>query len=420
MDYLLNIVKLLLPYVIWFIVLLLGICLTATKRFRIAGKVLLNLALLPVIWVITFLFLLIINFAGTTNLYNYVVIAYALILSAAISCVIWKIIKKKSIYIPLLAAFAAVTLTWGGYAIYENLDNNIPTIGESERIFADYMPYGEDSKIVVLDEAPSLTLTQELPRLDGATALYPVYAAFAQAVYPKEIFDDSPVFNDYLQCFTTSKAYERLIKGQTDMIFVASASEKQAAYAKEEGVELTFTPIGKEAFVFFVNAKNPVDGLTVEQIQQIYSGEVTDWSAFGSNMGKIRAFQRDEGSGSQTALQKLMQGKTLMAPPKEDVVTGMGGIIEQTADYKNYKNAIGYSFRFYSTEMVQNNQIKLLKLDGVAPTKENIINGTYPIASEFYAVTTQYSNPNCQPLLEWICGEQGQRIVDETGYVAVN
>lgn len=68
MDYLLNIVKLLLPYVIWFIVLLLGICLTATKRFRIAGKVLLNLALLPVIWVITFLFLLIINFAGYDKL----------------------------------------------------------------------------------------------------------------------------------------------------------------------------------------------------------------------------------------------------------------------------------------------------------------------------------------------------------------
>lgn len=349
-----------------------------------------------------------------------IVIAYGVIAILAAICAVWKIIKKRYIYMPLLIAFAVVTLTWGGYAIYENHDNNIPTIGENERIFADYMPYGEDSKIVVLDKAPSLTLKEELPRLDGATALYPVYAAFAQAVYPKEIFDGQYVFNDYLQCSTTPEAYDRLIEGKTDMIFVASASEKQAAYAREKGIELTFTPIGREAFVFFVNAKNPVDGLTVEQVQQIYSGEVTDWSAFGSNMGTIRAFQRDEGSGSQTALQKLMQGKTLMAPPKEDIVSGMGGIIEQTANYKNYKNAIGYSFRFYSTEMAQNNQIKLLKLDGVAPTKENIINGTYPIASEFYAVTTQQSNPNCQPLLEWICGEQGQRIVDETGYVAVN
>ena len=109
-----------------------------------------------------------------------------------------------------------------------------------------------------------------------------------------------------------------------------------------------------------------------------------------------------------------------MTPPKEDVVTGMGGIIEQTADYKNYKNSIGYSFRFYSTELVKNNQIKLLPLDGVAPTKENIENGTYPIASEFYAVTTQHSNPNCQALLEWICGRQGQWIIDETGYVPIN
>lgn len=366
-----------------------------------------------------FYIIAVIVFLISGETYVGIVIAYGVIAILAAICAVWKIIKKRYIYIPLLIAFAVVTLTWSGYAIYENHDNNIPTIGENEQIFADYMPYGEDSKIVVLDKAPSLTLKEELPRLDGATALYPVYAAFAQAVYPKEIFDDRP-FNDYLQCSTTPEAYDRLIEGKTDMIFVASASEKQAAYAREKGVELTFTPIGREAFVFFVNAKNPVDGLTVEQVQQIYSGEVTDWSAFGSNMGTIRAFQRDEGSGSQTALQKLMQGKTLMAPPKEDIVSGMGGIIEQTANYKNYKNAIGYSFRFYSTEMVQNNQIKLLKLDGVAPTKENIINGTYPIASEFYAVTTQQSNPNCQPLLEWICGEQGQRIVDETGYVAVN
>lgn len=405
---------------VWLAFLLLGSGLLFTKSYVIAGKLILSLLGEITIMLLALYLIIMAAFGGIEN-YTFVVgLIYTLIAIVALPCIIWGLIKKKYIYIPLLIAFAAVTLTWGGCAIYENLDNNIPTIGESERIFADYMPYGADSKIVVLDEAPSLTLTQELPRLDGATALYPVYAAFAQAVYPKEIFDDSPVFNDYLQCSTTPEAYERLIKGQTDMIFVASASEKQAAYAKEEGVELTFTPIGKEAFVFFVNAKNPVDGLTVEQVQQIYSGEVTDWSAFGSNMGKIRAFQRDEGSGSQTALQNLMQGKTLMAPPKEDIVSGMGGIIEQTANYKNYKNAIGYSFRFYSTEMVQNNQIKLLKLDGVAPTKENIINGTYPIASEFYAVTTQYSNPNCSSLLEWICGEQGQRIVDETGYVAVN
>lgn len=382
-------------------------------------KVVASLFAFAFIALFTFIAVLIVALSGYGDFYSGIVIVYGLLFSFVCVFAIWDILQRKYIYIPILIALAVTTLVWAGYAIYEKHDTDIPTLSESDEIFSEYKPYGAGSRVVVLDEEPTLTLTDDLPRLDGATALYPVYSAFARAVYPKESFDEEDCFTEYLQCSTTPEAYNRLIEGEADMIFVASASEKQAAYAEENGVELTFTPIGREAFVFFVNAQNAIDSLTVEQIRQIYSGEITDWSALGADLGQIRAFQRDEGSGSQTALQNLMAGRALMTPPKEDVVSGMGGIIEQTADYKNYKNAIGYSFRFYSTEMVKNNQIKLLALDGVAPTKENIENGTYPIASEFYAVTTQNSNPNCQKLLEWICGRQGQRIIDETGYVPV-
>ena len=106
----------------------------------------------------------------------------------------------------------------------------------------------------------------------------------------------------------------------------------------------------------------------------------------------------------------------LMDPPREDRIDGMGGIIDQTADYKNYKNAIGYSFRFYSTEMVGNEQIKLLSVNGVAPTLENIENGTYPIASQFFAVTRSDADENTQALLNWILSEEGQELIEKTGY----
>ena len=134
----------------------------------------------------------------------------------------------------------------------------------------------------------------------------------------------------------------------------------------------------------------------------------------------MRPFQRDEGSGSQSALVRFMGDTPLMEPEKENVIAGMGGIIEKTADYRNYPTAIGYSFRFYSTEMVQNGEIKLLELNGIAPTKENILNGTYPVASVFFAVhLASNDNPNIQPLLDWILSEQGQTLVDRTGYVAL-
>ena len=141
------------------------------------------------------------------------------------------------------------------------------------------------------------------------------------------------------------------------------------------------------------------------------------WSELGADhLGEIRAFQRDEGSGSQSALERLMTGKNLIQPPTENRISGMGGIIKQTADYKNFKNTIGFSFRFYSTEMVQNNQIKLLQIDNVFPNTDNIENGSYPISSDFYAVTRSDANANTLRLLEWILGSQGQEIVAKTGY----
>ena len=115
-----------------------------------------------------------------------------------------------------------------------------------------------------------------------------------------------------------------------------------------------------------------------------------------------------------------MEGRQLMEAPKKDVVDMMSGIIERTADYKNYRNAIGFSFRFYSMEMLQNDQIRLLRVDGISPVEENIENGTYPLASDFYAVIRTDASENTRKLVEWIQGEQGQDIVKGTGYTPVD
>ena len=179
--------------------------------------------------------------------------------------------------------------------------------------------------------------------------------------------------------------------------------------------------------MFFVNSKNPVTGLTVEQIQGIYSGTVTNWKEVGGKNQRIRPFQRAEDSGSQSALQRLMDSLPLMEPEEEDRIGGMGGIIREVASYRNYKNAIGFSFRYYATEMVRNGDIRLLALNGVKPTKETIRDGSYPIASEFYAVTAapagqpslEEQNQNAAAFLAWILSPQGQEIVEKAGYVAL-
>ena len=78
------------------------------------------------------------------------------------------------------------------------------------------------------------------------------------------------------------------------------------------------------------------------------------------------------------------------------------------------------SFRFYMEGIIQHPDIKLIAIDSVAPNMENIKNGTYPVVAPVYAVTwAGNDNPNVQKLLDWILSEEGQYIIEETGYVGL-
>ena len=99
----------------------------------------------------------------------------------------------------------------------------------------------------------------------------------------------------------------------------------------------------------------------------------------------------------------------------------MSGIIYQVSDYKNYGGAIGFSFRYYVDTLIANPDIKMISVDGVYPSQENITNGTYPIITPLYAVTYKGNgNENVQKLLDWILSEEGQEIIEKTGYSRVS
>ena len=327
---------------------------------------------------------------------------------------------------------AAVTIGCGAYCAFGLWRSSVPTVDDRDLLLWQYEPFSEGTKAVSLEEQSTLRFHREdLLRLDGATALYPVYAGFVQAVYPQGEYPlyDNNTSEGYgsVTCSGTVNAYERLITGRTDLIFAAAPSQEQLEMARRAAKELHLTPIGLEAFVFFVNSRNPVEGLTVEQIQGIYTGQITNWNQVGGKNQPIRPFQRLENSGSQSALLRLMDGLPLIEPEKEDRVGGMGGIIQQVASYRNYKNSIGFSFRFYASEMAANDQIRLLALDGVSPTKESIRDGSYPISDSFFAITAapigapdpRESNPKLNAFLDWILSEQGQQIVEDSGYVSI-
>ncbi|MGP4040532.1 PstS family phosphate ABC transporter substrate-binding protein [Gracilibacillus sp. D59] len=325
----------------------------------------------------------------------------------------WKVRAVKIVSVTFLV-IAGVTV--GSYEGYQYYLKSLEIVSTQDVDLKVYQPFADDTKAADLNKESTLQIEENLPRLDGATALYPVYASFAQAVYPEK---DYSLENSEVMSNQTSGAFNNLIYGEVDIAFIAEPSEQQYEKAEKQDVELSLTPIGREAFVFFVNESNPIESLTVEEIQAIFAGEITNWKDVGGNDEQIRAFQRPEGSGSQSALIRFMDGKSLMEPPADEIISGMGGIIRETSNYQNHRNAIGYSFRFFSQEMVENGEIKHIAINGVAPTKENIQNNSYPVVAEFYAITAGSDNPNVSPLLEWIQSEQGQYLIDQTGYVAL-
>ena len=211
-----------------------------------------------------------------------------------------------------------------------------------------------------------------------------------------------------------------LAQKDTDIFIGVYPSEEQKEYAEYHNTTFAYTPIGTEAFVFFVHKDNPIDNLTTEQIQKIYSGEITNWSQVGGEDEEIVAFQRNQGSGSQSMLERFMGDTPIMEAPKERVNDMMVGIIDKVSNYKNKTNSIGFSFRYYVEGIIKNPDIKMISIDGIAPTAKNIKNGTYPVVTPIYAVTyEENTNVNVNKLLDWILSEEGQRIIEETGYVAI-
>ena len=285
---------------------------------------------------------------------------------------------------------------------YRYIDNRGVEMKKRSIEVSEYLPFTEDSGIVHVDS--DLKLEGDLPVIDGAAALCPVFSAFVDAVYPEDSvsFDGTDFTKDSaLQFHNTRGAYKAVVDGDADIIFCAKPSEEQLAYARENGVELELVPIGYEAFVFIVNNSNPVDDLTIDQVKGLYSGKYRKWSEVGGDNTYIDALQRNKGSGSQTAMLSFMGD----VPMRRDILGALFG------------RTIGFSFRYYVSGLNKDPNVKMLSINGVYPSEENIANGTYPVSSNFYAVyDAANDSENVKKMIDFILSGEGQQIIKDSGY----
>ena len=179
----------------------------------------------------------------------------------------------------------------------------------------------------------------------------------------------------------------------------------------EQGRGLREVTIAIDGIAVIMNRNSPVNNLTIEQIRDIYTGAVTDWSQVsgGTKSGRIAVVSREEGSGTRGAFEELVgfQGR-LVAGANESTSTGaIKAGIAQNPD------AIGY----ISLGSVDDT-VKAISVGGVAATNANVVNGTYRIARPFIVLTGSNVNPETTAFINWMLSAEGQRIVS-TSWISV-
>jgi len=262
---------------------------------------------------------------------------------------------------------------------------------------------------------PRPTLSSDfVNRIDGSTATIPLVTAALRLLRGT---DDGMIFNQ------TDQAYINLIDGDADVIFVTAPSDAELQQARQEGVDLEVVPIVKDALVFLANTANPVNGLTQRQIKDIYSGKVTNWAKVGGADLPIIAYQRPENSGSQTLFEQLaMGGKQPMNAPVSTRPDEMSGLVDYISAYSNSKQALGFSVFYYTQEMYVKSNVKLLAVDGVAPSRQTIAEGTYPYGTYYYAVlrSDEPTGSTARQLVDWCLSDEGQKVFAAASYVPLD
>ncbi|MCI0478001.1 MAG: substrate-binding domain-containing protein [Anaerolineales bacterium] len=280
------------------------------------------------------------------------------------------------------------------------------------------------------------TIARDYPKVDGSTSTQPLHVVVAckafgvRCAWQESLFSEKTMGPDLMQSVRaeagkvfdatrhtgTNPAYVNLIQGKADLILVARApSEDELKLAKEHRVELDARAFALDAFVILVNVQNPLDDLKIENVRDVYTGKITNWATFGGK-GQIKAYQRGRNSGSQELMEALvMKGAPMIKAPEMIIETMMGAVNAIGRD----PLGIGYSVYYYVTFMLPDKNVKLVGVNGVKPTSDNIATRAYPLTAEVYAVTRKNMprESTATMLRDWLFTDEGRATIVTSGYV---
>jgi phosphate transport system substrate-binding protein len=189
------------------------------------------------------------------------------------------------------------------------------------------------------------------------------------------------------------------------------AKPEEIANGKAKGINLKETIVAYDGIAVIVNTANPIKGLTKKQVEQIFTGEITDWSAVGGSGGKISVYTRNTSSGTYAEFKELAMKKRDYAPDSQKLA-GNEQIAQEVG--KN-PNGVGYVGLAYTKA----SGVRVVPIDGASPSKESVLAKSYPYARPTFFYTNGEPTGVVKEFFDFTVGPEGQKIVEQVGFVSI-
>lgn len=260
-------------------------------------------------------------------------------------------------------------------------------------------------KIITLALLFSVGLFAQKLTIQGSTTVLPIAQAAAEAY-----MDNNPDADITVRGGGSGTGIAALIDGATD---IADASRpmktKEIKTAREKGVNPVANVVARDGIAVVVHPNNPINKISKEDIQKIYTGEITRWDNVGGR-GSIVVVSRDAASGTFEAFNELALEKAKLT----DGALMLASNLEVARTVAQTPGAIGYVGLGYLTD-----EIKALQVDGILPSEETVNDGTYPLARPLFMYTPGNPKGLAKSFIEFVMSPAGQEIVKEAGFVPV-
>src|SRR5881275_3289374 len=187
------------------------------------------------------------------------------------------------------------------------------------------------------------------------------------------------------------------------------AKSSEVGQAAAKGINMKPTVVAYDGIAVIVNAGNPVKSLTKKQVEQIFTGDVTDWSAVGGSGGKISVYTRNTSSGTYSEFKELAMKKRDYSPDSQK----MAGNEQIASEVSKNPNGVGYVGLAYTKA----SGIKVVAIDGAMPSKESVLGKAYPYARPTFYYTNGEPSGLVKQFVDFTISDAGQKIVAQVGFV---